>query len=161
VRCATEGNFRLIGQAPWIDQQDLHVCMCAHAMHAPQTRLSVINIIKDLSRGGSGSLPAAPFAWDARGSRNSCLQSAQQTVRACFWHGAQKNFRFSANRTPCLARGPFLAAVVARLAFRSATPTPEEIVQWYRTDSTYNPNVHNRLLDDWVTGMVDGTMAAP
>eukprot|EP01047_Picozoa_sp_COSAG01_P009719 COSAG01_NODE_402_length_17510_cov_6.871575_17_plen_281_part_00 len=65
----------------------------------------------------------------------------------------------SANRTPCLARG--LAAVVARPAFRSATPTPEEIVQWYRTDSTYNPNVHNRMLDDWVTGMVDGTMAAP
>ena len=65
----------------------------------------------------------------------------------------------SAGRTPCLARG--LAAAMASPDFQAATPTPQEIVQFYRTDSTYNPNAKNRTLDDWVEGMVDGTMAVP
>ena len=65
----------------------------------------------------------------------------------------------SAQRTPRLARA--LAACSARPAFEESQPTPAEVVQFYSSDTTYNPNRKSEALDAWVGRMLAGSQLAP
>jgi len=65
----------------------------------------------------------------------------------------------TSERTPRLARG--LEASASRPAFQAVTPKPSEIVEFYASDATYNPNEKSPALDAWVSRLLAGLQTVP